>query len=361
MFRQNELLKMLPERADGLCGRAKTLHDGPMYDPSMRVLTVLELLQTHGRLSGQQLAKTMEVSLRTVQRYVARLQDLGIPVASVRGPGGFYRLEPGFRLPPLMFGTEEAFALALGLDALAQLGLAELAPAAAGVQAKLARVLPVAVREQVEALRAALELSEPRWTVDTAPDTLMALASAVHRKQRVRLEYSKPNANSEIKAETGPSTRVIEPLGIVQQDGKWFLAAYCLLRRDLRLFRIDRVQHVQLLTETFTPPDAFDLHAFIAGTMPFAPTPWQVDVWLERPVEHVRRYLPRARAVLSDERNGTRLRCGVADLEDFAVLLLHLGGRLEVTSPPELFAAFGSVANRARSVRLTAMNEIAPS
>ena len=105
----------------------------------MRVLTVLELLQTHGRLSGGELAARLEVSVRTVQRYVARLQDLGIPVEGTRGPGGFYRLKPGFRLPPLMFGTEEAFAVALGLDALIFLGLSETAPAAAGVKAKLAR------------------------------------------------------------------------------------------------------------------------------------------------------------------------------------------------------------------------------
>ena len=93
-----------------------------MYDPTVRVLTVLELLQTHGRMSGGDLAAHMEVSVRTVQRYIARLQDLGIPVASSRGPGGSYRLKPGFRLPPLMFGTEEAFAVALGLDALVFFG-----------------------------------------------------------------------------------------------------------------------------------------------------------------------------------------------------------------------------------------------
>lgn len=313
-----------------------------MYDPSMRVLTVLELLQTHGRLSGQELASKMEVSLRTVQRYVARLQDLGIPVASVRGPGGFYRLEPGFRLPPLMFGTEEAFALTLGLDALKHLGLGELAPAAAGVQAKLARVLPASVRERVEALRAALELSEPRWTVETAPGILMDLASAVHLRQRTRLEYAKPDGET--------SVRVVEPLGIVQQDGRWFLAANCLLRRDLRRFRVDRVRSAQLSQETFTPPEGFDLHAFIGEHTPFASSLRRIDVWLERPVEHVRRYLPRAKAVLSEENGGTRLRCGVADLEDFALTLLHLGGRLEVASPPELLNAFAAVAERARGV-----------
>lgn len=108
-----------------------------MYDPSMRVLTVLELLQTRERMSGADLAARLEVSVRTVQRYVARLQDLGVPVTSTRGPGGSYRLRPGFRLPPMMFGTEETFALVLGLDALTYLGLSEIAPATVGAKAKL--------------------------------------------------------------------------------------------------------------------------------------------------------------------------------------------------------------------------------
>src|SRR3954454_8324622 len=92
-----------------------------MYDPIMRVLTVLEILQAREHVSGAELAERLEVDIRTVQRYVARLQDLSIPIESVRGVGGFYRLRPGFRLPPLMFTDEEAFALSLGLRALRQL------------------------------------------------------------------------------------------------------------------------------------------------------------------------------------------------------------------------------------------------
>jgi predicted DNA-binding transcriptional regulator YafY len=110
-----------------------------MYDPIMRVLTVLEILQARDHASGSELASRLEVNLRTVQRYIARLQDLGVPVESVRGVGGFYKLKPGFRLPPLMFTDEEAFALALGLRGLRHLGLSAFAPATEGAAAKLAR------------------------------------------------------------------------------------------------------------------------------------------------------------------------------------------------------------------------------
>ena len=97
-----------------------------MYDPSMRVLTVLELLQARERVTGKELAEHLEVSDRTVQRYIMRLQDLGVPVESTRGPGGYYRLKPGFRIPPLMFDADEALAVSIGLDALGSIGLGRL-------------------------------------------------------------------------------------------------------------------------------------------------------------------------------------------------------------------------------------------
>lgn len=310
-----------------------------MYDPSMRVLTVLELLQTHGRMSGGELAARMEVSVRTVQRYVARLQDLGIPVASSRGPGGFYRLQPGFRLPPLMFGTEEAFAIALGLDALVFLGLSETAPAAAGVKAKLARVLPETVNEQVEALQAVLELERPAWVAEADIALLTRLASALHSRKRVRLSYRVQDGTA--------SERELEPYGLMQHSGRWFLGGYCLLRRDLRLFRVDRIETAAVLSETFEPPVNFEMAAFLRESIAFAPAPWEVSVWLDAPPETLRRRVG-ARAVLEPERNGTRLRCGVTDLDAFAVTLLYLGCGLEVTEPPELLQAFQDLAERAQ-------------
>jgi len=132
-----------------------------MYDPSMRVLTVLELLQEHEEITGQELARHLEVSARTVQRYVARLQDLGVPVEGRRGVGGAYRLRPGYRLPPLMFTAQEATSVALGLQALHLLGLDSLTPATTGARSKLRRALPAALREQVQALEQAVARSAP--------------------------------------------------------------------------------------------------------------------------------------------------------------------------------------------------------
>src|SRR5689334_14303765 len=100
-----------------------------MYFPTTRVLTVLELLQSHQQMGGPELAQRLEVNVRTVRRYITMLQDLGIPVEGERGRQGAYRLRPGFRLPPLMFTEDETLAVTLGLLAARKLGLTVAAPA----------------------------------------------------------------------------------------------------------------------------------------------------------------------------------------------------------------------------------------
>src|SRR3954470_25066833 len=86
-----------------------------MYHPTTRLLTILELLQAYPSLSGEELARRLEVEPRSVRRYILMLQEMGMPVEGSRGPGGGYRLRPGFKLPPLLFTEEEATAIVLGL------------------------------------------------------------------------------------------------------------------------------------------------------------------------------------------------------------------------------------------------------
>ncbi len=86
-----------------------------MARPTTRVLAILELLQSRGRASGTEIAQHLGVDGRTVRRYIAALEDLGIPITTERGRGGAYLLVAGFKLPPMMFTDDEALALAVGL------------------------------------------------------------------------------------------------------------------------------------------------------------------------------------------------------------------------------------------------------
>src|SRR5947207_6460453 len=86
-----------------------------MARPIARVLSLLELLQTGGVRTVAELAGRLGVDERTVRRYAGHLLDLDVPVESVRGRYGGYRLAPGYRMPPLMLSDDEALAVLLGL------------------------------------------------------------------------------------------------------------------------------------------------------------------------------------------------------------------------------------------------------
>jgi len=240
-----------------------------MYDPIMRVLTVLEILQAREHVTGAELAERLEVDLRTVQRYIVRLRDLFIPVEAVRGLGGFYRLRPGFRLPPLLFTDEEAFALSLGLRALRQLGLAEFAPATEGALAKLGRVLPDALRESVQTVEDVVTVEPGPWVVSTSANDLIHAASAIRAGRRVRFAY---------RSHTGShSRREIEPHAVLNTDGRWYLIGYCLSRKALRTFRLDRVTELEACKATFRRPAGFDPRAYLQERMPFLQPDRRVD------------------------------------------------------------------------------------
>src|ERR1700685_241660 len=160
-----------------------------MYDPVMRVLTVLEVLQARDYVSGTELAERLGGGLWTGQRYIVRLKDLSIPVESSRGVGGAYRLKPGFRLPPLLLTNEEAFALSLGLHSLRQVGLSAFAPATEGALRKLGRVLPEALRESIQTVEDVVAIEPGPSVVPTSVEYLIRAASAIRTGRQIRFDY----------------------------------------------------------------------------------------------------------------------------------------------------------------------------
>src|SRR3984893_1518135 len=113
-------------------------------------------------MTAREISDRLQVDVRTVRRYVAGLQEMGIPVEGERGPAGGYRLRPGYRLPPLMFTNEEALALVVGLLAAQRLGLVQQGSAVQGALAKLDRVLPDQLRGRVRAAQSRVALGPGR-------------------------------------------------------------------------------------------------------------------------------------------------------------------------------------------------------
>jgi predicted DNA-binding transcriptional regulator YafY len=310
-----------------------------MYDPIMRALTVLEVLQARDSVTGAELAERLEVDLRTVQRYIVRLKDLNIPVESSRGVGGAYRLKPGYRLPPLLLTNEEAFALSLGLHSLKQVGLSAFAPATEGALAKLERVLPDALRASVRAVDDVVAIEPGPWVVSTSVEFLIRAASAIRSGKRIRFGY---------EAHDGAvSRRHIEPYAVMHTDGRWYLIGHCLTRRAMRTFRLDRVSELELGTGAFRRPVGFDARSYMREHMPFVQSEYQIDVWIDLPLEEAQRSMVPWRVAMVEETGGTRLRCGRDRLEMFAAMLLSTGRRIVVHSPKEMRKTFKELARQA--------------
>ena len=310
-----------------------------MYDPIMRVLTVLEILQARDHVTGAELAKRLEVDLRTVQRYIVRLKDLSIPIDSSRGVGGAYRLRPGFRLPPLLLTNEEAFALSLGLRALRQIGLSAFAPATEGALGKLGRVLPEALRESIRTVEDVVAIEPGPWVVSTSVEFLIRAASAIRTGRRVRFSYRSHDGAA--------SRRQMEPYGVIHADGRWYLIGYCLRRRALRTFRLDRVTDLEVCAGTFRRPKGFDAQRHLRESMPFVQSDYQVDVWIEMPFEEAQATFAPWRVATEEQDGGTRLRCGRDRLEMFAAMLLSTSRRIVVHCPAELRDTFRQLAHQA--------------
>ena len=308
-----------------------------MYHPTTRVLTVLELLQARGRLSGPEIAERLEVDLRTVRRYVTMLQDLGIPVEAERGRHGGYRLRPGFRLPPLLFTDDEALAIMLGLLAARHLGLVASASIVEGAIAKVERALPPDVRTRVAAVQETLTIATVRGMALPATETVMTLATAVNEERRVEMRYA--------SAQGKETQRRVDLYGLVHLLGRWYAPGYCHLRSDLRMFRLDRIRQVTLLDEAFQRPPRFDPLAFVQESLAVAPGTWHVEALLHTSLDEARAIIPAYEAVLEPHTDGVILRANFECLDDAARYLVRLGFRFSIRAPEELRATLRELAS----------------
>src|SRR5947209_13019626 len=261
-----------------------------MATPAMRLLTALDLLQARSSITAVELAERLNVNTRSVRRYITTLQDIGIPIVAERGRYGGYRLRPGFKLPPLMLSDDEALAVTLGLLAARGLGLGDAVPAIEGALAKVERVLPLALRERVQAVRqsvvidlgnADMRTSEALAPTMPAARNVLMLSSAAQQGHRVRLRYQARDV-----ADGSTTDRAVDPYGLAYHDGHWYLVGYCHLRGAIRIFRLDRIVQLQPSEERFTRPERFDSLGYAIQAFAAIPDRWLVEVLLETTIRN---------------------------------------------------------------------------
>jgi predicted DNA-binding transcriptional regulator YafY len=299
-----------------------------------RVLALLEALQDRPSATGPELARRLDVDVRTIRRDITALRDLGIPVDGERGRGGSYRLRPGYRVPPLMFTAGEAASVALGLMAARRLGIDTDA-----ALAKVRRVLPDRTRLGVEALEHTLGFTGELDVAPPDPEALVAISEAVRRKRRVEARYT-DSAGVE-------SARLLTPYGLVAHNGRWYVPAFDHLRDDLRALRADRFGRIEIAgRRTESPPPGFDAVAFVSRALARVPWTHEVEVVLHTTPKIAERRFPPTLAELEPHADGTLLRLRADSLDWAAGLLAAAGCDFTVHHPDALRAALRRLATR---------------
>ena len=217
-----------------------------------RLLSLILLLQVHGRRTARELAQQLEVSERTIARDLDVLSGAGVPLVAERGPGGGWRLLEGYRTSLTGMTTPEIQALFLAGTSgpLRELGLGK---ALDSVFLKLLAALPSLQRADAEQARQRLYVDAVPWyrTSETAPH-LHLLQDAVWQDRRLRLTYGRGD---------GPThERLVEPYGLVVKGNIWYLVASA--DGQMRTYRAARIQEAVLLEERFARNATFDLAAY---------------------------------------------------------------------------------------------------
>jgi predicted DNA-binding transcriptional regulator YafY len=301
-----------------------------------RLLSILMLLQSRGRLSAQALADAAEVSVRTVYRDVDELSAAGVPLWAERGRNGGFQLKPGWRTR--LDGLTEPEAKAMFFGGLpgpaSQLGLGE---AMASAQLKLMAALPDDWRDDARRVSSRFHLDPIDWYRGDAPaDQLPAVAQAVWAEQRIHVRYDSWN---------GVVERTLEPLGLVLKAGVWYLAAAA-PSKPPRTYRVSNILALTATDQGFARPRQFELARYWSeSTQRFEAELYRDEAlllvsargfWLlERASRAVAESAQRS-VEPSDEEGWVRVTIPIESVEHAADQVLRLGADAQVLAPVAL-------------------------
>jgi predicted DNA-binding transcriptional regulator YafY len=320
-----------------------------MARPTARVLSLLELLQSGGVRTVAELAYRLGVDERTVRRYVNHLLDLDVPVESVRGRYGGYRLASGYRMPPLMLSDDEALAVLLGLVAGRRTGLVTTTGTASETAAaKIRRILPERLARRLDAVLGSLAFTAPPGQTP-APDTavLLSIADAVRHHRPILIRYT--------AADGRRSERTLHPHGLVAHSGRWYVTGADPGIGEDRTFRLDRIADTRTLPGSFEPPAGFDPAQHVLSGLAKTPYRHEVTLNIQATIEQIRARLPASVATVEELPEGGadpqterwfRVELHAERLDWLPPLLASLDRPFVVERPDELRDLIAALASR---------------
>lgn len=312
-----------------------------------RLLSILLLLQTRGRMTAEALAAEFEVSVRTIYRDIDQLSAAGTPVYADRGRSGGFQLMDGYRTRLTGLTDAEAETLFLGglSGPAAQMGFSG---AVTTMQLKLLAALPPERQAAAERLAGRFHLDPVGWyqTADEA-ERLPVIAQAVWNSRRIAVRY---------ESWKGEVARELEPLGLILKAGLWYLAARPVEERgEPRTYRVSNILELTVGEATFERPAGFDLAAWWAETS----RRFEADIFTGTATLRVSKAGLKQLAKLGAEqaRIAAEAAAGAGEgwvvvtapiesVEYAAVDFLRLGGEAEILAPAALRDAMRATAGR---------------
>ena len=300
-----------------------------MESPAGRLLRLLSLLQMKPTWTAEELAARLTITTRTVRRDVTRLRDLGYPVLAAPGRFGGYQLGPGGALPPLLLerrrsGGRRRRPAGGGRTA----GSSGIEDAALAALAKLEQVLPVPLRERVQALHSATVPLVGGSGPSVDPDALVLVAQGCRRLERLRFAVprrQRPALRALGRAlPAGARPPALVPRGPRPRP------------RRLAHLPVDRIQQPVLTGHRFIRTEEPDAAAMVAEGLAVGAYSHQATVVLLVPHHEAAAEIPRTVGSLEAHDDGTLLRIGGSDLRWLSSYLAALPFAFRVIDPPEL-------------------------
>jgi predicted DNA-binding transcriptional regulator YafY len=317
-----------------------------MSNTATRLITLIMLLQRRPNQKAADLAEALNVSVRTLHRYIGMLDEMGIPIYSERGPYGGFSLVRGYKMPPLVLSNEEAVAVYLGTSLVEEMWGRLYQEAARGALAKLDNMLPDEQRHEVAwARRALVATGFHRANIDNLAPFLEKLRRAVRERRLLRMVYR-------TRSQPQPTKRELAPYALVHRWGWWYAIGFCQLRQALRSFRVDRIIELTLLDKVFKIPDDFNIKDYLAQE-PYTQPTFKVRM----------HFVPHANAIAYDNRaywetleeqpdGSVMVIFATNDMEFAASTALSYSGLAVVEAPEELRRLVAE-----RAARITEMHQ----
>lgn len=295
--------------------------------PTARALLALELLQDSPGITADRLASRLGVSERAARRYVGILREAGVPIESVRGPYGGYRVGRGLRVPPLMFTTPEALALMMAVLE-GRRGPADPADPVETALGKILRVLPEPVATPAQAFRRVSVRRHDPAAERPDPGTIAVLVQCCASRHRAQVRYQLGPA--------GTSSMEVDPWAVVVRHGRWYLLCWSHTRDAQRVLRVDRISSVDVRADTFVVPADLDPALTVEQHLSQG---WRyaVDVIIDAPLAEAEQWVRRSLGRLEEIDAGhTRLVASTDEPHWYAEQLTAIHAYFHVVGSPEL-------------------------